>query len=45
VEAADASTRLDGGLWILTAQSKDGTPVRPAETLPVLVEGVAAAFR
>jgi hypothetical protein len=37
-------TRLDGGLWILTAQSKDSTPVRPAEILPVLVAGVAAAF-
>ena len=37
-------TRLDGGLWILTAQSKDITPVRPAAIVPVLVDGVVAAF-
>ena len=37
-------TRLAGGLWVLTAQSKDSTPVRPAAILPVLVDGVIAAF-
>jgi hypothetical protein len=37
-------TRLDGGLWVLIVQSKDSTPVRPAEILPVLVDGVVAAF-
>ena len=37
-------TRLDGGLWSLTVQSEDSTPVRPAAILPVLVDGVAATF-
>jgi hypothetical protein len=38
-------TRLDGGLWVLTAQSKNViAPVRPAAILPVLVDGVVAAF-
>ncbi|TFV64854.1 UNVERIFIED_ORG: hypothetical protein E4P37_12375 [Bacillus sp. AZ43] len=37
-------TRLDGGLWFLIASSKDATAVRPADVLPVLVDGVSAAF-
>jgi hypothetical protein len=37
-------TRLDGGLWSLTVQSRNSTPVRPAAILPVLVDGVAATF-
>ena len=36
--------RLDDGLWVVSVQSKDSTPVRPAEILPVLVDGVVAAF-
>ena len=36
--------RLAEGVWVLGVHSKDSTPVRPAAILPVLVEGVAAAF-
>jgi hypothetical protein len=31
-------------LWTLIVQSMDNTPVRPADILPVLVDGVPAAF-
>ncbi|MCA0144999.1 hypothetical protein [Blastococcus sp. LR1] len=37
-------TRLDDGIWILSVSSEDTTPVRPAEILPVLVDGVVATF-
>jgi hypothetical protein len=37
-------SRREGALWVLTAQSKDTTAVRPAAILPVLVEGTIAAF-
>jgi len=37
-------TRLDGGVWVLSVNSKDSTPVRPAAVLPVLLDGVAATF-
>jgi hypothetical protein len=37
-------TRLDGGVWVLSVQSKDSAPVRPAAILPALVDGATAAF-
>jgi hypothetical protein len=37
-------SRVDGALWMLSVSVRDEAPVRPATILPVLVEGVAAAF-
>jgi hypothetical protein len=36
--------RITGGLWVLGASVQDAAPVRPAAILPVLVDGVVAAF-
>lgn len=37
-------TRLEDGLWVLTVTAKDSTSVRPAAIVPVLVDGVVAAY-
>ena len=37
-------TRLEAGRWVLGVQTKPGAPVRAAQILPVLLDGVVAAF-